>query len=251
MSIVERIRLGETTYVIEVERLKHGAGAPTKATEGSVGHLYQDTTSGLLYQCKGVVSGEYLWDRVTDIKDLETVLETLNELQEHVTESNEFFEGLEEVDVDEEPVADSPNPITSGGVFNVLEEFSAGVRIPKAAEGLALKNYLPSTFVDVAVGNSVTQSTTIPLTGAVVEVEYAFSDAIDSRRIVRARMSEDSDTDAVIAKEIAVLGGALNLFTLKMKWSTAQGPNITLRAESHSGDNGSFRVYAVRKVEEV
>lgn len=41
-----------------------GAGAPTTATEGTVGQLYEDTTNGKLYQCTAVSGSTYTWAEV-------------------------------------------------------------------------------------------------------------------------------------------------------------------------------------------
>lgn len=41
-----------------------GAGAPTTATVGTVGQLYEDTTGGDLYQCTAVSGGTYTWEEV-------------------------------------------------------------------------------------------------------------------------------------------------------------------------------------------
>lgn len=41
-----------------------GSGAPTTATEGTIGQLYEDTTNGKLYQCTAVSSGTYTWGEV-------------------------------------------------------------------------------------------------------------------------------------------------------------------------------------------
>lgn len=51
-------------------RVKIGSGAPTTATVGTVGSLYEDTTNGKLYQCTAIVPGTdpdpdtYTWEKV-------------------------------------------------------------------------------------------------------------------------------------------------------------------------------------------
>lgn len=53
-------------------RIKTGSGAPTTATVGTVGLLYEDTTNGKLYQCTAIVPGTdpdpdtYTWGKVGD-----------------------------------------------------------------------------------------------------------------------------------------------------------------------------------------
>lgn len=41
-----------------------GTGAPTTATVGTVGKLYEDTTNGKLYQCTAVSGSTYTWEEV-------------------------------------------------------------------------------------------------------------------------------------------------------------------------------------------
>lgn len=41
-----------------------GSGAPTTATVGTVGQLYEDTTNGDLYQCTAVSGSTYTWEEV-------------------------------------------------------------------------------------------------------------------------------------------------------------------------------------------
>ena len=41
-----------------------GAGAPTTATVGTVGKLYEDTTNGKLYICTDTTGGSYTWEEV-------------------------------------------------------------------------------------------------------------------------------------------------------------------------------------------
>ena len=64
----------DPTYVATMEeldaRINKGAGAPTTATEGVVGGLYEDTTNGKLYICTAVTEGTdpdpdtYTWEEV-------------------------------------------------------------------------------------------------------------------------------------------------------------------------------------------
>ena len=64
----------DPTYVATLEeldaRINKGAGAPTTATEGVVGGLYEDTTNGKLYICTEVTAGvdpdpdTYTWEEV-------------------------------------------------------------------------------------------------------------------------------------------------------------------------------------------
>lgn len=64
----------DETYVATLEeldaRINKGAGAPTTATEGVVGGLYEDTTNGKLYICTAVTEGvdpdpdTYTWSEV-------------------------------------------------------------------------------------------------------------------------------------------------------------------------------------------
>lgn len=46
------------------ELVVSGAGAPTTATVGTIGQLYEDTTNGKLYQCTAVSGGIYTWVEV-------------------------------------------------------------------------------------------------------------------------------------------------------------------------------------------
>lgn len=41
-----------------------GEGAPTTATVGVVGQLYEDTTNGVLYQCTAAQNSVYTWEKV-------------------------------------------------------------------------------------------------------------------------------------------------------------------------------------------
>ena len=41
-----------------------GAGAPTTLTEGAVGCLYMDTTTGEIYKCTSVTDGAYIWELI-------------------------------------------------------------------------------------------------------------------------------------------------------------------------------------------
>lgn len=41
-----------------------GPGAPTIATVGTVGQLYEDTVNGKLYVCVAASSGSYSWEEV-------------------------------------------------------------------------------------------------------------------------------------------------------------------------------------------
>lgn len=54
-------------------RIKAGSGAPTTATVGTVGILYEDAMNGNLYQCTGVTLGNpttYTWREVANIEQL-------------------------------------------------------------------------------------------------------------------------------------------------------------------------------------
>ena len=74
ISIAEGTISVDPTYVATLEeldaRINKGAGAPTTATEGVVGGLYEDTTNGKLYICTAVTEGTdpdpdtYTWSEV-------------------------------------------------------------------------------------------------------------------------------------------------------------------------------------------
>lgn len=65
MAVISKISNGGTTYDIRDKILGIvGSGAPTTATVGAVGQIYEDSANGVLYICKSAGSGSYVWDRV-------------------------------------------------------------------------------------------------------------------------------------------------------------------------------------------
>lgn len=70
-----------TDYVIS------GAGAPTTATVGTVGLLYEDTTNGDLYQCTDATN-PYVWEQVGGGGGGPTVVQTTGTSQSNVMSQN-------------------------------------------------------------------------------------------------------------------------------------------------------------------
>ena len=65
MSVITKISNGGTTYDIRDKIIGIiGSGAPTTATVGTVGQIYEDSTNGVLYICKTAGSGSYSWEEV-------------------------------------------------------------------------------------------------------------------------------------------------------------------------------------------
>lgn len=65
MAVISKIQNGGTTYDVRDKILGIiGSGAPTTATVGTVGQIYEDSTNGILYICKVAGSGSYTWVQV-------------------------------------------------------------------------------------------------------------------------------------------------------------------------------------------
>lgn len=65
MSDISKISVSGTSYdVRDKVATKRGAGAPTTATTGSVGQIYEDTANGDIYNCTSTSGGIYTWVKV-------------------------------------------------------------------------------------------------------------------------------------------------------------------------------------------
>lgn len=75
MSVVDNLNSSYTKNALSARQGKvlkdlidsliiKGSGAPTAATVGTVGKLYEDTTNGKLYQCTAVSGSTYTWEAV-------------------------------------------------------------------------------------------------------------------------------------------------------------------------------------------
>ena len=62
MNYVEHLNM----YGVDAKQIPSitGAGVPTTSTEGAVGCLYMDTTTGSLYKCTAATDEEYIWEFV-------------------------------------------------------------------------------------------------------------------------------------------------------------------------------------------